>query len=189
MRSRPAGRVGAHGLRYAAPTSEAAVGEPAAEAVEPHGEGFLAGRALGPRELKFIAAGVVVLVLVVAGLALGGVFSGGKKQPSSPPTTASTPTTTASRPTTTAPSKHTTPPVLPVPTTKLQTGSQGTQVKQLQRALAHLGYSPGTVDGDFGPVTEAAVMRFQTAAKLAADGVVGPLTLAALGKALGANSG
>ncbi len=188
MRSRPAGRVGAHGLRYAAPTAEA-VGEPTAEAVEPPGDGFLAGRALGPRELKFIAAGVVVLVLVLAGLAVGGVFSGSKKHPASPPTTASTPTTTANRVTTTAPSKATSPPVLPVPTAKLQAGSQGTQVKQLQRALAHLGYAPGTVDGDFGPVTEAAVMRFQTAAKLDADGVVGPLTLAALGKALRSNSG
>jgi peptidoglycan hydrolase-like protein with peptidoglycan-binding domain len=113
------------------------------------------------------------------------VFSGGKKA-ASPPTTASTPTTTTvpSRVTTTAPSTPTHPATLPTPTATLKAGSQGTQVKQLQRALAHLGYAPGTIDGDFGPVTEAAVMRFQTAAKLTADGVVGPLTLAALGKAL-----
>ena len=129
---------------------------------------------------------MVVVLLVIAGLAVGGVFSGGKKHADTPTTTPSTTgATTTSRVTTTA---STTQPTntspLPVPTTTLKTGSNGAQVKQLQRALAQLGYKPGTVDGIFGPNTEAAVMRFQTSAKLAADGVVGPLTLAALGKAI-----
>ena len=153
-------------------------------AEEVRGGRVIAGRAVGTREL--IAAAVVVVLLVIAGLALGGVFSGGKKHADTPTTTPSTTrTTTTSRVTTTA---STTPPTnpspLPVPTTTLKTGSNGAQVKQLQRALAQLGYKPGTVDGIFGPNTEAAVMRLQTSSKLAADGVVGPLTLAALGKAL-----
>ncbi len=149
-------------------------------------DGFFAGRAIGSRTV-IIAGAAVVLLLIVAGLVAGGVFSGGKDHPTSPPTTASTPTTTTapSRVTTTTPSKPAAKPsTLPVPTAKLKAGSQGTQVKQLQRALAHLGYPPGAVDGDFGPLTEAAVMHFQTASKLAADGVAGPLTLAALAKAL-----
>ena len=66
----------------------------------------------------------------------------------------------------------------------MQTGSKGAQVKLLQSALKHLGYPPGPIDGAFGPLTEAAVKQFQTASKLTADGIVGPLTLAALGKAL-----
>ncbi len=153
-----------------------------AEAVR--GGRVIAGRAVGTREL--IAAAVVVVLLVIAGLALGGVFSGGKKHADTPTTTPSTAqTTTTSRVTTTASTTQpTNPSPLPVPTTTLKTGSNGAQVKQLQRALAQLGYKPGTVDGIFGPNTEAAVMRFQTSVKLAADGVAGPLTLAALGKAL-----
>jgi Putative peptidoglycan binding domain len=142
----------------------------------------IAGRTIGPREL--LAAAVVVILLIVAGLAAAGVFSNGKHHANGPKTTASTPTTTSTHVTTTAPSQPSGPPPLPVPTTKLKAGSQGAQVKQLQRALAHLGHAPGAVDGIFGPLTEAAVMRFQTASKLVADGVVGPLTLAALGKAL-----
>jgi peptidoglycan hydrolase-like protein with peptidoglycan-binding domain len=146
-----------------------------------HRDRLFAGRTIGSREL--IAAAVVVVLLVIAGLAVGGVFTHGK-QHGSPSTTPSVPTTTPSRVTTTAPSRPTGPPPVPVPTATLKTGSNGAQVKLLQRALAQLGYKPGAVDGMFGPVTEAAVMRFQTAAKLAPDGVVGPLTLAALAKAL-----
>ena len=59
-----------------------------------------------------------------------------------------------------------------------------TQVKTLQKALASLGFSPGTPDGDYGPATQVAVERFQVAKGLAEDGVVGPATLAALQKAL-----
>ena len=149
-----------------------------------HGGRVIAGRPVGSREL--IAAAVVVVLLVIAGLAVGGVFSSGKKHADTPTTTPSTSrTTTSTRVTTTgSTTQPTNPSPPPVPTTTLKTGSNGTQVKQLQRALTQLGYKPGTVDGIFGPNTEAAVMHFQTASKLAADGVVGPLTLAALGKAV-----
>jgi len=130
---------------------------------------------------------VVVVLLVIAGLAVGGVFSSGKKHADTPTTSPSTTgATTTSRVTTTGTTtqKQTSPTPPAVPTTTLKTGSSGAQVKLLQHALTQLGYKPGAVDGIFGPQTEAAVMHFQTASKLAADGVVGPLTLAALGKAL-----
>ena len=53
-------------------------------------------------------------------------------------------------------------------------GSQ--PVRELQRSLRRLGNNPGPVDGLFGPVTEAAVERFQQAHGLATDGVVGTQT-------------
>jgi hypothetical protein len=54
----------------------------------------------------------------------------------------------------------------------------------LQRALNRLGYSAGTVDGEFGPGTLRAVTAFQKRAQLPVDGVVGPKTWAALAQAL-----
>jgi lysozyme len=61
----------------------------------------------------------------------------------------------------------------------LQNGSSGGEVTMLQRALSLLGYSC-TVDGSFGPGTQAAVEQFQTAEGLSVDGVVGPNTWAKL---------
>jgi peptidoglycan hydrolase-like protein with peptidoglycan-binding domain len=62
----------------------------------------------------------------------------------------------------------------------LRRGSSGEWVSFLQGALTVLGYDTGLPDGDFGPQTEAAVIAFQTAAGLSADGVVGPRTWAAI---------
>jgi DNA invertase Pin-like site-specific DNA recombinase/peptidoglycan hydrolase-like protein with peptidoglycan-binding domain len=50
------------------------------------------------------------------------------------------------------------------------------RVRTLQRTLRRLGWSPGPIDGLFGPRTEAAVVRFQRAAGVQTDGVVGPRT-------------
>jgi peptidoglycan hydrolase-like protein with peptidoglycan-binding domain/DNA invertase Pin-like site-specific DNA recombinase len=57
------------------------------------------------------------------------------------------------------------------------------RVRALQRKLRALGWQPGRLDGLFGPRTEAAVAGFQEAAGLATDGIVGPVTRKALGRA------
>jgi hypothetical protein len=49
-------------------------------------------------------------------------------------------------------------------------------VRDLQRLLRRLGDAPGPIDGLYGPLTTAAVQRFQEAHALAVDGVVGPQT-------------
>jgi peptidoglycan hydrolase-like protein with peptidoglycan-binding domain len=59
--------------------------------------------------------------------------------------------------------------------------NQGLDVFALQSKLKDLGYSPGALDGQFGPLTEAALKKFQTAAGITADGVAGPITYYNLG--------
>ena len=56
-------------------------------------------------------------------------------------------------------------------------------VRTLQRRLIGLGYSPGRVDGRYGPLAEEAVIRFQAGQGLPIDGIAGPRTLAALASA------
>jgi peptidoglycan hydrolase-like protein with peptidoglycan-binding domain/DNA invertase Pin-like site-specific DNA recombinase len=56
-------------------------------------------------------------------------------------------------------------------------------VRVLQGRLRLVGEPPGPIDGRFGPLTEAAVVRFQRSHGLAVDGVVGPHTRAALARA------
>jgi Putative peptidoglycan binding domain len=108
------------------------------------------------------------------------------------PTTPSTPTTTASTPTTTPTTPAVDAQTIDLPAgEKLEAGATGDTVTQLQNGLVALGFDPGTVDGDFGPSTEAAVTQFQTANGLTADGVVGAQTVQALNTALAdaANNG
>ena len=64
----------------------------------------------------------------------------------------------------------------------LSLGSKGDDVAFVQSRLADQGVDPGPIDGDFGPLTEAAVRSFQQMRGLDVDGVVGPQTLAALGE-------
>jgi peptidoglycan hydrolase-like protein with peptidoglycan-binding domain len=63
---------------------------------------------------------------------------------------------------------------------QLRLGATGPDVVALQQKLTELGYSTGTADGNFGASTETAVMNFQQAKNLQADGVVGDTTWAAL---------
>ncbi|MBX5474843.1 MAG: peptidoglycan-binding protein [Thermoleophilia bacterium] len=140
------------------------------------------GRTVTPTQLA-VAAGSAV-VLLVAILAAAGVFSSSGRTTTPLPTRpAATPAPPATRPTT--PSAPTVKP----PTTTLKPGDTGAQVTLLQKALIALGYSPGKADGAYGPGTKQAVTQFQTASGLAADGVVGPKTLAALARALAAKTG
>jgi L,D-peptidoglycan transpeptidase YkuD (ErfK/YbiS/YcfS/YnhG family) len=63
----------------------------------------------------------------------------------------------------------------------LRVGSTGEAVRCLQARLNALGYSAGPVDGSFGPITRAAVVRFQRAKELQVDGIVRRQTAKALG--------
>ena len=74
----------------------------------------------------------------------------------------------------------------------LKQGSQGNEVKEVQRRLKEWGYYTGSVDGIYGQGTLAAVKAFQKKNGLTADGIVGKATYAALGmndsyNALGGN--
>ncbi len=124
------------------------------------------------------AAGLVALVAGLIALAAAGVFSGRSRshaatRPNRPVPAA---TTQAAAPTTSP---------RPLPTTTLTPGDHGPQVRRLQQALATLGYSPGTIDGQYGSATSRALANFQRANNLSADGVLGPATRAALKHALG----
>ncbi len=59
-------------------------------------------------------------------------------------------------------------------------GATGDAVKRLQRALRRTPNEGLKVDGVFNATLETAVKQFQQGAGLTADGVVGPLTWAAL---------
>ncbi len=121
------------------------------------------------KRIAVVGGGAVVLL--IAGLGAGGVFN--SSSPPAPTITGvsvTTPTTTAATP---AVSRA-------LPTTTLKPGDTGAQVRALQRALKALGYSVGTIDGQYGPATKTAVASFQHAAGLTEDGVFGPKTLNAL---------
>jgi murein DD-endopeptidase MepM/ murein hydrolase activator NlpD len=62
----------------------------------------------------------------------------------------------------------------------LRDGHSGQDVAALQLSLAWHGFPSGSIDGGFGPRTEAAVRRYQSWARLMADGVAGPGTLRSL---------
>ncbi|MDO5327572.1 MAG: peptidoglycan-binding protein [Clostridia bacterium] len=66
------------------------------------------------------------------------------------------------------------------PAGSLKLGSQGDEVRTVQRKLKELGFYKGTVDGDFGAGTENAVKAFQKQYGLTVDGKVGNNTMAKL---------
>lgn len=140
------------------------------------------------------AAGVTSLALLASGCGLFGdtqtvtVTSG--TTPTVPATTATTATTTAA---TTSTAATTT-----AATTSTGTTSTGTTTaakpadnpalkanKQLQEDLTDLGMYSGPINGLYGPITTAAVRRFQARAGLPTDGIAGPQTMAAINLALG----
>lgn len=74
---------------------------------------------------------------------------------------------------------------LAIPEGPLSKGDEGDEVRVVQQFLTELGFAPGGIDGDYGNLTTAAVIRFQDAARAAgryddvSDGVWGPLSAAA----------
>lgn len=64
----------------------------------------------------------------------------------------------------------------------LHLGSRGVLVVSLQRRLGALGYWVGPVTGNFTEATQQAVFALQKVAAIARDGVVGPITSAALAR-------
>lgn len=164
------------------------------------------------RQIGLVAALVAVTALVLGGIFLARELASSDEATTLPeiattlpatlpattvPTTTpvdTTPATTApgstapaaTTPTTTTPAPVSTEPLsVPLPEDiTLRRGEEGDSVVAVQEALLRLGYEPGSADGKFGASTEAAVIAFQQAAGLEADGVVGPATLAALRSAL-----
>ncbi|MEH2125811.1 GH25 family lysozyme [Nostoc sp.] len=70
---------------------------------------------------------------------------------------------------------------LTVPTVSLQEGRIGPKVKKLQQTLkkvsqdsSHAEFDPGSPDGIFGPGTKKAVIAYQQANSLTANGIVAP---------------
>jgi len=62
----------------------------------------------------------------------------------------------------------------------MRQGNRGWDVAALQFLLQRSGHGAGRADGVFGPLTHAAVLRAQSAAGLAADGLAGPATIRSL---------
>lgn len=104
-------------------------------------------------------------------------------EPTTEVTTTAAPTTaapTTAPPTTVPPTTTTAPPTtVPGPPT-YRTGDQGPEIAAMQQRLLALGFWVPVADGDYGSLTQQAVMAFQKHAGLHRDGLAGPATMAAL---------
>ncbi len=69
----------------------------------------------------------------------------------------------------------------------VQIGSSGPDVVTLQQDLAALNYTI-SIDGQFGPGTQAVVIQFQNSKGLTADGVVGPATWGAINESMASSA-
>lgn len=116
------------------------------------------------RWLPAIAAGSVLLVVVAAGLS-GRSEGDAGEAPSSTPASAITAPIAGDTTIVTAPSIGTDSTAAPIVKTSfaqtLAKGSAGDDVTQLQTRLAELGFVPGTVDGQFGSLTQQAVWAYK----------------------------
>ena len=70
----------------------------------------------------------------------------------------------------------------------LRFGSEGNRVVALQSQLRALGFFDEELTGYFGPITEDALLRFQQANNLLADGIAGPQTFNLLNQQLSATT-
>jgi peptidoglycan hydrolase-like protein with peptidoglycan-binding domain len=144
---------------------------------------------------------LVIAAMVITGIILLAIDPGNEAlpigvssisentSPTTPATTSPTGSTTATSSPTATTRKGSTATTKPAATTTippsqrpvLKQGSTGADVMTLQQKLIALSLLTGTADGNFGPATTAAVIKFQQSKNLPADGVVGPSTWAALG--------
>jgi putative peptidoglycan binding protein len=137
--------------------------------------------AASPRRLLFLTLAVVLCVAIVVAVV---VTSGGEESKQASPTETSSPPTPPSQTQQPPAATPTARPAITVsPKTTLRRGDDGLAVRTLQRALRRLGFAVG-VDGVFGPKTEEAVIAFQRAHALSADGVLGAQSARALNSAL-----
>jgi hypothetical protein len=149
-------------------------------------------RPSGPRDRRPLLIGAVAaIVLILLGVGIARLVSGGGDEATTTVTTTAPNTATQTQPATTGTETQTqTAPAVTstVPEdVTLKSGDSGDEVKRLQEALAALGYDiGGEPDGVFGPATEEAVKQFQADSGLTADGVAGPETLKAINDALAA---
>ncbi len=122
--------------------------------------------ALRPRR----SLGHAVVVIALAVTACGGDAA---------ETTTSTTATTV--PSTTSPTTSTTTTLAPSTTTTTISAIPATATTyQVQADLTALGYFDGVIDGIAGEVTQAAIAKFQADAGIEADGQFGPVTDAAM---------
>jgi peptidoglycan hydrolase-like protein with peptidoglycan-binding domain/TPR repeat protein len=156
------------------------------------GYGYLAHALSSLTALERVATAVMLMLALFPAAALGKV---GKPHPRGPATA----TTQSSRPAGAAHSKshNSGPPRAARPADHagnsarelLAPGSgysapHGSKaVKVLQRRLVSAGFSPGPIDGRYGPLTERAVIGYQAGHGLQADGIAGPVTRRALAMA------
>ncbi|MDX2214679.1 MAG: peptidoglycan-binding protein [Oculatellaceae cyanobacterium bins.114] len=106
---------------------------------------LLLDRWVQPIQLRSVALSVIALSLIP--VVMLPPLAQAQTNPSSPPTAIARPT--------------------------LRLGNQGAAVTELQALLKLLGFYPGVVDGSFQSSTATAVIAFQQAAGLTADGIVG----------------
>ena len=142
----------------------------------------------GPRDRRpLILALAAAVVLILLGVGIARLLSGGDDEAATTVTTTAPATTAQTQPTTTAETETTATVASTVSEdVTLRSGDSGDEVQQLQEALAALGYDVGEPDGSYGPTTEEAVKQFQADSGITADGVAGPQTLAAINDALAA---
>ena len=142
------------------------------------------------RALAFGAVAAAILVAIIIAVVVANSGGGGGSpeavtteatQQTSAQTTTEATTTTSSTP---APAEVTIP-----SGGHLSAGDSGSEVETLQQALKQLGFYKGKVDGKFGQGTQDAVVAFQNAHNLTADGIVGQETANAINQALSQSAG
>jgi peptidoglycan hydrolase-like protein with peptidoglycan-binding domain len=122
-------------------------------------------------------AAAAVLVMT-AGCTAQAVTDPPARADAKPRATSPTPTPSASKPTPTptptpTPSKTA---ETPPPKILMESGSKGSQVRELQARMAQIGWFDGTPSGTYGPVTTAAVKGFQAKRGLPTTGATDTVT-------------